>query len=116
MLRVMVPWRAQTGQAAAELVAVLPLAALLLAGAWQLAVAGHARWAAGSAAQAAARAAAVGGDPRVAAREKLTARLERGLRVRAAGDGSVEVRVRIPPVLGLRIVGDTSATARFPVQ
>ena len=37
----MVSWRRTEGQAAAELVALLPLAALLLAGAWQLVVAGH---------------------------------------------------------------------------
>ena len=54
--------RRADGQAAAELVALLPLAALLLAGAWQLVVAGHAAWAADAAARAAARAAAVGAD------------------------------------------------------
>ena len=116
MLHVMVSWRAQAGQAAAEFVALLPLAVLLLAGAWQLALAGHARWAAGAAARAAARAAAVGGDARSAARTELTPGLERGLRVRAGADGTVEVRLRIPPVLGLPVLGHASATAHFPVQ
>jgi hypothetical protein len=112
----MVSWRAERGQAAAEFAALLPLAALLLAGAWQLALVGHARWAAGSAAHAAARAGAVGGDVRAAARERLPSGLERGLRVRASGDGAVRVTLRIPPVLGMRVLGDVSATARFPDQ
>ena len=111
----MVSWRAERGQAAAEFAALLPLAALLLAGAWQLALAGHARWAAGSAAQGAARAGAVGADARAAARERLPARLERGMRVRSSA-GAVRVTLRIPPVLGMGVLGHTSATARFPDQ
>jgi len=112
----MLAWRRTDGQAAAELVALLPLAALLLAGAWQLVLAGHATWAAGSAARAAARAAAVGADARAAARAELAARLERGLRVRDRGPGTVEVRLRIPPVLGLPVLGHTTATAHFRPQ
>jgi hypothetical protein len=109
-------WRRTDGQAAAELVAVLPLAALLLAGAWQLAVAGHAVWAADAAARAAARAAAVGEDARAAARRELPGRLERDIRVRDRGEGTVEVTVRIPPVLGLPVLGHASATAHFRPQ
>ncbi len=109
-------WRRTEGQAAAELAALLPLAALLLAGAWQLVVAGHATWAAGSAARAAARAAAVGADARAAARSALPSRLERGLRVRDRGSGTVEVTLRIPPVLGLPVLGHASATAHFRPQ
>jgi hypothetical protein len=109
-------WRTTDGQAAAELVALLPLAALLLAGAWQLAVAGHAIWAADAAARAAARAAAVGDDARAAARRELPGRLGRAARVRAGDDGTVEVTVRIPPVLGLPVLGSTSATAHFEPQ
>ena len=112
----MATWRRTDGQAAAELVALLPLAALLLAGAWQLAVAGHAAWAADAAARAAARAAAVGVDPRAAARRELPGRLGRDVRVRDRGDGTVEVRVRIPPVLGLRVLGHTRGTAHFRPQ
>lgn len=104
------------GQAAAELVALLPLAALLLAGAWQLVVAGHASWSAGAAARAAARASAVGADAGAAARGELPAALERGLRVRGRGPGTIEVRLRIPPVLGLPVLGDTTATAHFRPQ
>jgi pilus assembly protein CpaE len=109
-------WRRTDGQAAAELVALLPLAALLLAGAWQLAIAGHAVWAADAAARAAARAAAVGEDARAAARRELPGRLVRDVRVRDRGQGTVEVTVRIPPVLGLPVLGHTSATAHFRPQ
>jgi pilus assembly protein CpaE len=112
----MLAWRRTEGQAAAELAALLPLAALLLAGAWQLVLAGHATWAAGSAARAAARAAAVGADARAAARAELPPRLERGLRVRDRGSGTVDVRLRIPPVLGLPVLGHTTATAHFRSQ
>ena len=109
-------WRRTDGQAAAELVALLPLAALLLAGAWQLVVAGHAAWAAGAAARAAARASAIDADARAAARDELAGGLERGLRLRERGPGTVEVTLRIPPVLGLPVLGHTTATAHFRPQ
>jgi hypothetical protein len=112
----MLAWRRTEGQAAAELVALLPLAALLLAGAWQLVVAGHAFWSAGAAARAAARASAVGADAGVAARRELSGALERGLRVRDRGSGTVEVTLRIPPVLGLPVLGHATATAHFRPQ
>jgi hypothetical protein len=109
-------WRCTEGQAAAELVALLPLAALLLAGAWQLVVAGHAVWAAGSAARAAARAAAVGGEARAAARRELSPALARGMRVRDRGSGTIEVTLRVPPVLGMPLLGHTTATSHFRPQ
>ena len=109
------PHRPHRGQAAVELVAVLPLAVALLAGLWQLAVAGHTAWAAAGAAEAAARAVAVGGDARGAARRRLAAPLERGLRVRADDDGGVRVTVRVPSTFGLH-VGTVSARARFAPQ
>lgn len=107
--------RDETGQAGVELVGVLPVVALLCALLWQLALAGHAAWAVSSAARAAARASAVGGDPQAAARGALPAGLERRLRVRAAGEDGVRVAVRIPSLGGLRL-GDVSATARFAPQ
>jgi pilus assembly protein CpaE len=97
-------------------VALLPLAALLLAGAWQLAMAGHAIWAADAAARAAARAAAVGDDARAAASGSLPGALVRGARVRDRGEGRVDVTVRIPSVLGLPVLGHTTATAHFRPQ
>ena len=107
--------RTQRGQAAVELVAVLPLVAALFAGLWQLAVAGHTAWAAARAAEAAARAEALGHDARDAARGKLPSALERGLRVRRESSGRVSVIVRVPSTFGLH-VGSVSARARFAPQ
>ena len=91
--------RGEDGQAGVELVAVLP--ALLLIGAvvWQLTLAGHTAWLSAHAARAAARAEAVGGDGRAAARSALPAGLERGLSVRIRRDGHVRVKVRVPLLL-----------------
>lgn len=103
------------GQAAVELVAVLPLIAALLAGLWQLAVFAHTAWSASSAAHAAARAEAIGLSPGRAARAHLPARLERGLRVHAESDGRMRITVRVPSSFGLHL-GTTSAVARFVPQ
>ena len=103
------------GQAAVELVSVLPLVVALLAALWQLAVFAHTAWSASSAAHAAARAEAIGLSPGRAARAHLPARLERGLRLRASADGRVKVTVRVPSSFGLRL-GTTSAVARFTPQ
>jgi hypothetical protein len=110
------PLSAHSGQAAVELVALLPGLAALLAVVWQLAVAGHAAWAAAAAARAAARAHAVGADARAAARGHLPPRLERGLRVDPAADGEVEVSVRIPSVLGPLRLGRVAAVGHFEPQ
>jgi hypothetical protein len=106
------------GQAAVELVALLPLVAIVLALAWQAVLAGHAAWAATAAARAAARAAAVGADPAAAARAHLPASLERGLRVSPAGGGAgaVELSLRIPRVLAAVSLGRVSATGHFRPQ
>ncbi len=110
-------WRRSDGQAAVELVGVLPFACLVCAVVWQLALAGHAAWAAGAAARAAARASAIGLDAEAAARGALPSSLERRLRVRAAAPGSVEVAVRIPAVGGgVLPVGSVRAGARFAPQ
>ena len=106
---------AARGQAAVELVAVLPLVLALLGGLWQLALVGEASWACAGAARAAARADAVGLDAAAAARARLPARLESGLRVRRVPGGAVRVSVRIPSALGLRL-GRASSTARFAPQ
>jgi hypothetical protein len=97
-------------------VALLPVVALVLAAAWQAALAGHAAWAATAAARAAARAHAVGADPSRAARTHLPSSLERGLRVTTGSDGDVEVRVRIPSLPGLPSPGHAHADARFEPQ
>ena len=106
----------QTGQAGVELVALLPLAVVVLAVMWQLATAGHATWEAASAARAAARAHALGQSTRAAARGQLPAPLERGLRVTERADGGVAVAVRVPSVLGVLDLGHATATARFAPQ
>ena len=88
--------RSELGQASVELVGTLPF--VLLAGlvAWQLALAGHTLWLCAHAARAAARAQAVGRDPRAAARSVLPSALERGLKVDSAAGGAVRIQVRMP--------------------
>ena len=107
----------ELGQATVELVALLPLMAVLAALAWQAVVAGQAVWFAGSAARAAARASAIGGDARAAARRVLPARLERGLAVRRVhGRAGVRVAIRIPAIAGGWRLGTVSARARLQDQ
>ena len=107
----------QSGQVAVEFVAVLPLLVALLAGVWQITLLGHASWSAGAAARAAARAHALGLDPRAAARAHLPRRLERGVLVRESErSGEVTVTVRVPSVIGGARVGRVSATAAFAAQ
>jgi hypothetical protein len=106
----------ESGQAAVEFVLLLPVLAAILALSWQAMIAGHAVWAVGAAARAAARAAALGADPAAAARANLPARLERGLRVRDLAAGAVDVSVRLPSVVpGLRL-GRVRAAGRFRSQ
>lgn len=104
------------GQASVELVAVLPLVAVLALALWQVAVAGQAVWLSGSAARAAARAAAVGTDPLRAGQRVLPDGLARGLRVSAGRDGSVTVRVAVPLVVGHGSLTSFEERARFAPQ
>jgi hypothetical protein len=110
------PLTDERGQAAAELVALLPWAVAVVAVLWQVALAGHAAWAATVAARAAARAQAVGADPAAAARAHLPRRLEAGLRVTPTPPDTVAVSLRIPSVLHLLDLGRTTATAGFASQ
>lgn len=110
------PLRSSDGQASVELVALLPLVAVLVALLWQALLAGEAIWLSGSAARAAARAEALGADPRAAARGVLPVRFERGLEVRAHADGSVAVALQIPVVLGSGTLAPVTARARFEPQ
>jgi hypothetical protein len=117
----MPPTDRQRGQATVEVVALLPVLVLLALLLWQAAVAGQAIWLSASAARAAARVDAIGGDPASAARATLPARLERGLRVRTAGDrggrqDGVSVTLRIPAVLSSGAVASTTARAHFTPQ
>lgn len=99
-----------------ELVALLPLIALVALVLWQLAVAGQAAWLSGAAARAAARAHAVAGDERAAARGVVPSRLERGLSVRPRRDGSIDVRLAVPAVVGGGRIATVHARARFEPQ
>ena len=112
----MVRARGEEGQAAVELVALLPVLALVAAMVWQSVVAGQAWWMAGAAAREAARAQALGGDPAAAARGVLPGALRDGLRVRREGDG-VAVRLAVPMVLAPRSsLGGLTVRARMEPQ
>lgn len=99
-----------------ELVTALPLVALVAMLLWQVAVAGQAAWLSGAAARAAARAQAVGGDTRAAARGVLPTPLGRGLSVRAARDGSVTVTIGVPSVVGAGRLATIASRAKFEPQ
>jgi hypothetical protein len=88
--------RSQAGQASVEFVAALPLMLLVGLVAWQLALTGHTAWLCSNAARVAARAQAVGRDPKKAARSALPRGLERGLEVHRRHAGGVRVSVRVP--------------------
>jgi hypothetical protein len=88
--------RSQAGQASVECVAALPLTVLVGLVAWQLALTGHTAWLCANAARVAARAQAVGRDPKKAARSALPRGLERGLEVHRRRAGGVRVSVRVP--------------------
>jgi hypothetical protein len=106
----------ERGQATVELVALLPLIAVLATLLWQAVVAGQAVWLAGSAARAAARASAVGDDARAAARRVLPESLRRGVVVRDRGDEGVRVKIAIPAVVGSMRLGSVSARAHLQDQ
>lgn len=108
--------RAQSGQATVETVALLPVLAVVALLCWQGVVAGQAAWLSGAAARSAARAAAIGGDARSAARRVLPGRLRRGVRVRVAADGSVRVAVAVPSVVGGVRLGEITTRAGLPPQ
>jgi pilus assembly protein CpaE len=91
-------WGHERGQAAVELIGILPALLLLLALGWQLLLAGQATWLAANAARVAARSQAVGGDPTAAARSSLPSYLERHLEVIADGQ-RIKVRLRVPLVI-----------------
>jgi hypothetical protein len=104
-----------SGQASVELVAALPLLVLVAAGLWQAVVVGQAVWSSAGAARAAARAAAIGGDPAAQARAALPHSLRRGLAVSTAGAG-VRVAVSVPLVLGGGRLTTVTARASLPSQ
>ena len=106
----------ERGQAAVEFVALLPIALVVLALAYQAVLAGEAIWGVRVAARAAARANALGDDAAGAARARLRDGLERGLKVDAEDTGDVRVSVRVPAVLPAVQLGRVSAAAHFRPQ
>ena len=108
--------RRADGQAAAELVALLPVLLGLLACVWQAVLAGHASLAAGTAARAAARAQAIGLDAPAAPARTSRGSSSTGCRSTTHADGAVTVAVRIPTLPGVPDLGHTRATARFEPQ
>lgn len=99
----------ERGQASVELVAVLPLVAVLLLAAWQGVVAGQAWWLAAAAARAGARADAAGLDVAAAARRELPGGARDRL-VTRVGRAEIVTRVPIPGIAGVGRLG--TATAR----
>jgi hypothetical protein len=110
------PVAREDGQATVEFVALLPIAALLVVLLWQALLAGETIWLSGTAARAAARAVAVGGDPAAAARDVLPTRLERGMRVRRGRAGEVAVVLRVPAAVGGWTLPPVTTRARFEAQ
>jgi hypothetical protein len=109
--------REEDGQATVELIALLPALAATITLAWQALLAGETWWLTSTAARAAARAQALGADPRAAARAALPSELRDDVRVRSAGAGgdAVTVRVAIPSLAGGRL-GSVSVSARMEPQ
>jgi hypothetical protein len=105
----------ECGQASVELVALLPLVALVVAVLWQSVLAGQALWSSAGAARAAARAHAVGGDELAAARAAVPGSLRSGVRVRSDGD-AVRVGVRVPLLLSHVPLLTVDARAELPPQ
>src|SRR4051812_34481178 len=105
----------ERGQAAAELAALLPLLALLIAACWQVVLVGQTAWSASAAARSAARASAIGADPEAAARRAVPRAFERRLRVERDG-GEVEVRLRVPSLVPAVGLGSVPAHGSFSAQ
>jgi hypothetical protein len=108
--------RSTSGQASVELVALLPIAALVALAISQLLAAGAARELAGNAAEAGAAALLQDGDPAAAARAALPGWSRERATVHVAGR-RVDVHVRprvVVPVLAARLEASASADAGPP--
>jgi len=106
--------RHERGQAALELLAVLPLVLAVAMAAAQLLAVGYASVLAGNAAEAAALAVAGGGDPRAAARQALPGWSRAHARVSVRG-GEVRVNLR-PPTLLRPFAGELEVAAAASVK
>ena len=101
----------EDGQAAVEMVALLPWLAAVLLVAWQFVLAGDARSSAAVAARAAARAVAVGADPRPPRASGCRGGCAAGCACARAPAASVSVSVRVPALAGPLDLGRVRAEA-----
>jgi pilus assembly protein CpaE len=106
--------RHERGQAAVELLAILPLVLAAAAAAAQLLAVGYSSVLAGNAAEAAALAVAGGGDPRAAARQALPGWSRAHARVSVSG-GEVRVNLR-PPTLLRPLADELEISAKASVE
>lgn len=88
--------KVEAGQASVETVALVPIVALVCLLAWQVGLTALAFVWNGHAANAAARAAAIGENPAEAARDAVPDSMRDRVRVSVLGDGSVKVSTQIP--------------------
>ena len=103
----------ERGQAAAELVAIVPLLIVALLALGQAAVAGYAAWSAANAARAGARAAEVGGDAERRRWRRCPTRSATA--PRWSSDGASGARARAPALLpGLPSLALTAGAALDP--
>ena len=106
-------WNSESGQASAELVAIVPALILGVLVAAQIGLVGWGLWSAGTAARAGARAALVEGDAEAAATSALPGPLRE--RATVSGEDEIEVRVRVPSLLpGLPEIPLEATTALGP--
>jgi hypothetical protein len=109
--------RTERGQAAVELVALLPLIAAGLLACVQIVLVGHTAWSARAAARAAARAHAIGADELKAARAVLPSSLDRRVSLGGpASEGRVTVRITVPSLVPALRLGSVTAHAGFAPQ
>lgn len=102
--------RRDRGQASVELIAALPIVALLALAMWQLAVAGHDWWRLTEAARVAAREVHVGrqrGDDRAARRraDAMVRALSGSARLTVYDDGTVRLVDRVGLIGPFRVIG-----------
>ncbi|MGB0871596.1 MAG: hypothetical protein ACPGYP_00510 [Solirubrobacterales bacterium] len=115
----------ESGQAGVELLAALPVIALVALSAWQLTVAGHTWWRLTEAARVAAREAHVGrqrGDERGGRRQATALATAvvggdpaRQTKARFSAGGKVSISARVPLVGPFALVGD-SRSPRLTAQ
>lgn len=108
--------RNDSGQASVELLAVIPLIAILGLGVWQAALAARSAVLAEVAARAAARATAIGTDARAAAYSSMPEGTLATIIPGRGPSGVVRARVGVPLVIGSGRLGAIEASSAFAGQ